>query len=216
VFDSLFQLYQKGSLPIDVILDLFNLDGDEIHEKLRDDMFTVKGATFNEMVRNVLYDMSDKILEETDIADRMKDYLKGPDGKQLKAKRDNDDNDDSLDGWGFHPGGRDWNNAGHDEEHDVEATGGNDVDTDREEDGGNATDDGNAPRSSLDHSADELLRDLPRSPDRSRLEEFMSKPRPSPDLLPPRDDIRKRYNKENISRNDPDYGDTLFDSDLEN
>ena len=83
VFDSLFQLYQKGSIPIDVILDLFNLDSEEIHEKLKQDMFTVKDAVFNEMLRGVYSDISSKISEETDLADQIIKSMTGPEGKKL-------------------------------------------------------------------------------------------------------------------------------------
>ncbi|MBQ4479690.1 MAG: hypothetical protein II943_03535 [Victivallales bacterium] len=86
VFDSLFQLYQKGSLPIDVILELFNLDSDEIHEKLKQDMFTVKDSTYNDMVRSVYGEVAGKVVEETNLADQIIAYLRGPDGKPLAKK----------------------------------------------------------------------------------------------------------------------------------
>ena len=39
--------------------------------------------------------------------------------------------------------------------------------------------------------------------------------RREPDMLPPRDDVKKRYKKEDIKKEDrADYGDTLFDPDL--
>lgn len=83
VFDSLFQLYQKGSVPIDIILDLFNMDSDEVHEKLKNDMFTVKDAAYNDMLRSIYNDISSKIAEETDLADQMIEYVTGPGGKKL-------------------------------------------------------------------------------------------------------------------------------------
>jgi len=83
VFDSLFQLYQKGSIPIDTILDLFNLDSDEIHEKLKMDMFTVKDAAYNDMLRSVYNDIATKVVEGTDLADQMINYVTGPGGKKL-------------------------------------------------------------------------------------------------------------------------------------
>lgn len=103
VFDSLFQLYQKGSLPIDVILELFNLDADEVHEKLKQDMFTVKDSTYNDMVRSVYNDLGSKVVEETDLADRVIAYMTGPDGKPLKKKsadgeEGGDDYDDDSQG----------------------------------------------------------------------------------------------------------------------
>ena len=98
VFDSLFQLYQKGSIPIDVILDLFNLDSDEVHEKLRMDMFTVKDAAYNDMLRSVYNDIATKIVEGTDLADQMIDYVTGPGGKKLqKVETEESEGDESGD-----------------------------------------------------------------------------------------------------------------------
>ena len=50
-FDALFNLYQKGSLDIDTILDLLNLDPVTVKEKLMRDIGTVNDATFNEVLR---------------------------------------------------------------------------------------------------------------------------------------------------------------------
>jgi hypothetical protein len=74
MFDALFQLYQKGSLPIQVIYELFNLNPDEMNDVLVDDMFTVRDATFNEMLRQVHTDLGSKLVEETDIFTRVSNY----------------------------------------------------------------------------------------------------------------------------------------------
>lgn len=76
VFESMFQLYQKGSLPVEVIYDLFNLDQTEIDDKLYKDLFTVRDATFNELIRNVLGDTGRKLAEESDIMDKVSKYLR--------------------------------------------------------------------------------------------------------------------------------------------
>jgi len=76
VFDSLFQLYQKGSLPVEVIYDLFNLDTTEIDEKLYKDLFTVRDATFNELIRNVLSESGRGLVENSDVTQKIADYLK--------------------------------------------------------------------------------------------------------------------------------------------
>jgi len=75
VFESLFQLYQKGSLPIDAIYELFNLDSDTIHDKIYDDMFTVKDNTYNRMLEEVNSAMGQKIAAETNIMEKYVDYL---------------------------------------------------------------------------------------------------------------------------------------------
>jgi len=74
MFDALFQLYQKGSLPIQVIYELFNLNPDEMNDVLVDDMFTVRDATFNEMLRQVHTDLGSKMVEETDVFGRVAAY----------------------------------------------------------------------------------------------------------------------------------------------
>jgi len=74
MFDALFQLYQKGSLPIKIIYEMFNLNPDEMNDLLVDDLFTARDATFNEMTRQVHTDLGTKIVEQTDIFDRMVKY----------------------------------------------------------------------------------------------------------------------------------------------
>lgn len=84
VFDALFQLYQKGSLPIGMILDIFNINSDEVDEELKRDMFTVKDATYNEMLRQIYSSVADKISESTDLAKQIAQSITGPLGRKLK------------------------------------------------------------------------------------------------------------------------------------
>jgi len=76
VFDSLFQLYQKGSLPVDIIYELFNLNSDEIDTKLYDDLFTVKDSTFNRLIEEVSGEVGRALVERTDVAEKIASYLK--------------------------------------------------------------------------------------------------------------------------------------------
>lgn len=75
VFESLFQLYQKGSLPVDVIYELFNLNSDEMHAKMKKDLFTMKDATFNRLVEEVNTETGRAIVSDTDIVERVSKYL---------------------------------------------------------------------------------------------------------------------------------------------
>jgi hypothetical protein len=75
VFDSLFQLYQKGSLPVEIIYELFNLDADRMEEKLREDLFKVNDSTFNRMVEEVNSEVGRALVENSDIVDRQIKYL---------------------------------------------------------------------------------------------------------------------------------------------
>jgi len=71
VFDALFQLYQKGSLPIKVIYEMFNLDPEEMNDLLTDDLFTPRDSTFNELLREVHTKVAEKLVEETDVKDKI-------------------------------------------------------------------------------------------------------------------------------------------------
>ena len=75
VFDSLFQLYQKGSLPVDVIYELFNLNPEEMHAKLLEDAFTVKDATFNRLLEEVNTEVGRAIPQQTDAVEKVSKYL---------------------------------------------------------------------------------------------------------------------------------------------
>ena len=100
VFDSLFQLYQKGSIPIGTILDLFNLDEDEVDEKLKKDMFTPKDATYNDMLRGVYSSIGDQLVQGTDLAKQIIESITGPQGrKHVYKDPDTKDEDDSQDEW---------------------------------------------------------------------------------------------------------------------
>jgi hypothetical protein len=98
VFDSLFQLYQKGSLPIDTILDLFNIDSNEVHEKLVKDQFTVKDAVYNDMMRSIYGDVATAVVENSDIVEKMITSLSGPDGKMLSVQQSSEG--DGGEDWG--------------------------------------------------------------------------------------------------------------------
>ena len=74
-FDALFNLYQKGSIDIDVILELLNIDPISTREKLLRDMWTVNDATFNEMLRGVYSGAADKLLEGTDVIAKIAEKL---------------------------------------------------------------------------------------------------------------------------------------------
>lgn len=75
-FDALFNLYQKGSISIDLILEMLNIDADETKSKLERDLFTVNDAMFNEIIRAVGNEVGRMLAEKTDVTDRIAQYLK--------------------------------------------------------------------------------------------------------------------------------------------
>lgn len=74
-YDALFNLYQKGSISIDLILEMFNIDPHDTRVKLEKDLFTVNDATFNEVIRAIAQAVGTMLAEKTDVADRIAKYL---------------------------------------------------------------------------------------------------------------------------------------------
>jgi len=71
VFESLFQLYQKGSLNVDVIYELFNLNGEEIKDKLLQEAFTVLDPTFNRLFEEVHAEVGRNLSTTTNVLERI-------------------------------------------------------------------------------------------------------------------------------------------------
>ncbi|HEY8097818.1 MAG TPA: LAGLIDADG family homing endonuclease, partial [Methylobacter sp.] len=65
--DFMFNLYQKGSLPISYLYELMNVDSEDAHDELKRDLWTQKDATFNEFIRAVLTGAGEKMIDESNI-----------------------------------------------------------------------------------------------------------------------------------------------------
>jgi len=74
-YDALFNLYQKGSVSVDVILELFNIDPQDTKEKLERDMFTINDSTFNEVLRGIYGEVGRKLVEDTNVSEKIAEYL---------------------------------------------------------------------------------------------------------------------------------------------
>jgi len=75
-FDAAFQLYQKGSISIDLILDILNIDPDSTKEKIEKDLFTVNDSIFNEVMRQIYTSAAQPLVEKTDLVQKLAEYLK--------------------------------------------------------------------------------------------------------------------------------------------
>jgi len=74
-FDALYNLYTKGSLDVDTILELLNLDPVTVREKIERDLFTVNDPTFNEVLRGVYGDAGRNIAENSNAAQKIAEVL---------------------------------------------------------------------------------------------------------------------------------------------
>jgi len=86
-FDALYNLYQKGSLDVDTILELLNLDPIAVREKIERDLFTVNDPTFNEVLRGIYGDAGRAIAENSDVAEKIAKVL----GLKMAAPAEGDE-----------------------------------------------------------------------------------------------------------------------------
>ena len=111
-FDKLFQLYQKGSLPIGYIYQILNIDEQQATQKLKKDMFTVKDSTFNEMIRQSYSRIGDNLIQNSNLDQLLAQNL-FVSGKQVKYNKAQDgeggDSDNPFDLGGDSDSGEDSN-----------------------------------------------------------------------------------------------------------
>jgi len=74
-FDAMFNLYQKGSIPVEPILDLLNINAYDTRLGLEKDLFTVNDSTFNEILRSVYSEVGRALAEKSDIVEKIAKYL---------------------------------------------------------------------------------------------------------------------------------------------
>lgn len=74
-FDALMNLYQKGSISIDLVLETLNIDPDDTRTKLERDMFTVNDAVFNEVFRAIYAEAGRVLAEKSNVVERIAKYL---------------------------------------------------------------------------------------------------------------------------------------------
>lgn len=71
VYDMLYNLYSKGSIPIDIIYDFLNLDAESCRRKLEEDLFTVNDSKFNQLLDAIYGGITEKLIEGTDLVSRV-------------------------------------------------------------------------------------------------------------------------------------------------
>ena len=74
-FDALFNLYQKGSLDIDIILELLNVDPESTKRKLERDMWTLNDSQFNEVLRGIYGEAGRMIAENSEVIEKIAENL---------------------------------------------------------------------------------------------------------------------------------------------
>lgn len=68
-FEQVMQLYNKGSVPIDDVYDILNIDGEHARKRLEADMFTINDSAFQDLLRAIYSNAADKFVENTNVMD---------------------------------------------------------------------------------------------------------------------------------------------------
>jgi len=100
-FSLLFDLYQKNSIPISIIYDLLNLDAEDVTRAIQEDLFTLKDATFNDLLRDIYGQLSDQIVSKTDLVNMIIEGLGLP-------KKAEGEEEESEEGGGSSPRKKLW------------------------------------------------------------------------------------------------------------
>jgi hypothetical protein len=85
--DFMFNLYQKGSMPIDYIYEILNIDPDDAYTLLKHDALTPKDSMFNELIRALLSQVGTDMAKKTNVLEKIAKNM------DLKVIDDSDDND---------------------------------------------------------------------------------------------------------------------------
>lgn len=75
-FDAMFNLYQKGSLDVETILELLNIDPVAVKERLEASLFGVNDSAFNEVLRGLYGEIGRLLGEKSDAVDKVAANLK--------------------------------------------------------------------------------------------------------------------------------------------
>lgn len=75
VFNQMFDLYSKGSVPLSYILDLLGLDPITAKQEMERDIFTVNDNRFNDILNAIAQPVADQIVENSDLAERIARYM---------------------------------------------------------------------------------------------------------------------------------------------
>lgn len=74
-FDQAMQLFNKGSLPVDIILEMLNVDPDAARRKIEADMFTTNDPSYNQFMVGLYQAAGNAMVERYDVTQRLAEYL---------------------------------------------------------------------------------------------------------------------------------------------
>jgi hypothetical protein len=69
------QLFNKGSLPSDIILEMLNVDPDAARKKIEADMFTTNDPAYNQFMVSLYQAAANKMADTHNVPQRLADYM---------------------------------------------------------------------------------------------------------------------------------------------
>lgn len=74
-FDQAMRLFERGAIPIDIILEMLNIDPDAARRKTEADLFTTNDPAFNNFMVGAYQAAGNAMVEKFDIMNRLAEYL---------------------------------------------------------------------------------------------------------------------------------------------
>ncbi len=71
LYDMLFNLYSKGSIPVSIILEFLNIDPETVKRQLEDDLWSVNDSKMNNLLDNIYGNLGPDLIARTDIIKRV-------------------------------------------------------------------------------------------------------------------------------------------------
>ena len=88
-FEQVFSLYSKGSISLDYVLELLNIDPEDANEKIKRDLFTVADSKFNDIITSAYAGVGVELPTKTNLVNIISEYLglelKGEEGEEGEA-----------------------------------------------------------------------------------------------------------------------------------
>jgi len=71
VYDMLYNLYSKGSIPVSILLEFLEIDPEDAKRKLEEDLYSVNDAKFTELLSTIYNSLGEAVVTRSDIVKRV-------------------------------------------------------------------------------------------------------------------------------------------------
>ena len=71
VYDMLYNLFSKGSIPVSIILEFLEIDPEDCKRKLEEDLYGVNDSKFNDLLATIYNSLGEAVISKSDIVKRV-------------------------------------------------------------------------------------------------------------------------------------------------